>query len=98
MRPLRGVRFEMFGVFTEFVPNERIIDRWSTAVEGSETYSFEREGSGTRLTLSRERRSLWRLSVLDRLLARFEGREDEQALTRLKTRLESDRLESDGGP
>lgn len=89
MRPLRGIRFEIFGVFTEFVPNKRIVDRWSMALEGTETYGFEREGSGTRMTLSRERRSLWRLRILDRLVDQVEGREDERALTKLKQRMES---------
>jgi uncharacterized protein YndB with AHSA1/START domain len=89
MRPLRGIRFEIFGVFTEYEPNQRIVDRWSMALEGTETYGFEREGSGTRMTLSRERRSLWRLKILDRLLDQVEGREDQRALTRLKQRMES---------
>ena len=39
IKPLPGVRFECFGVFTEFVPNKRIVDKWSLALEGSETYS-----------------------------------------------------------
>ena len=51
LKPLPGVRFECFGVFTEFVPNKRIVDKWSMALEGTETYTFDTEGSGTRVTL-----------------------------------------------
>lgn len=89
MRPMRGVRFEIFGVFTEFEVNRRIVDRWSMAIEGTETYRFEPEGAGTRFTLSRQRRSVWRLGLLDGLVSRLEGREDERVLGRLKDRLES---------
>ena len=89
MKPLPGVRFEIFGVFTEFVPNQRIVDRWSLALEGTETYTFDAEGPGTRVTLGRQRRSLWRLRLLDALVDRFEGPEGEQALTRLKKLMES---------
>ena len=89
LRPLPGVRLECFGVFTEFVPNQRIVDKWSLALEGSETYTFDAEGSGTRVTLRRDRRSIWRLRLLDRLVDRFEGRENEQFLGRLKKFMES---------
>ena len=89
MKPLPGVRFEIFGVFTEFVPNRRIVCTWSRAFEGSETYSFDAEGSGTRVTLQRTRRSFWRLRPVDALVDRFEGRENEQFLGRLKDFMES---------
>lgn len=89
MKPLPGIRFECFGVFTEFVPNQRIVDKWSLALEGTETYTFDAEGSGTRVTLGRQRRSLWRLRLLDTLVDRFEGPESEQALVRLKKLMES---------
>lgn len=58
-RKLPGVRYECFGVFTEFVPNKRIVGRWSLAIEESETYTFDTEGSGTRLTIQARPRSLW---------------------------------------
>ena len=89
LKPMPGVRYECFGVFTEVVPNERIVDRWSMALEGTETYLFERVGPGTRLTLQRRRRSIWRLRPLDALVDRFEGPQNEQVLLRLKRYLES---------
>jgi len=67
MKPLPGLRFELFGVFTEFVANERIVDKWSLALEGDETYLFDAEGSGTRVSIGRHRRSVWRLWPLDKL-------------------------------
>lgn len=89
LQPLPGVRFECFGVFTEFVPNQRIVDKWSMALEGTETYTFASEGSGTRLTLERQRRFIWKLGLLDRLVQQVEGREDARALERLKEHMES---------
>ena len=89
MKPLPGVRFEIFGVFTEFVPNKRIVDKWSMAFEGTETYAFDPEGSGTRLTLGRQRQSFWRLRLLDKLVDQVESLEDERFLERLKELMES---------
>lgn len=73
LKPLPGVRFECFGVFTEFVPNKRIVDKWSMALEGTETYTFDTEGSGTRVTLERQRRFIWHLGLLDTLVDQVEG-------------------------
>ena len=89
MKPLPGVRFECFGVFTEFVPNKRIVDKWSMALEGTETYTFDAERSGTRVTLQHQRRSFWRLRLLDKLVDQAEGRENERALELLKELMES---------
>lgn len=89
LKPLPGVRYECFGVFTEFVPNERIVDKWSLSLEGSETYTFDTEGSGTRVTLQRDRRSIWRVKLLDKLVDQAEGRESERFLERLKELMES---------
>ncbi|HCU95079.1 MAG TPA: hypothetical protein DHU96_21165 [Actinobacteria bacterium] len=80
-------------MFTEFVPNKRIVDKWSLALEGSETYTFDAEGSGTRLTIQTHPRSFWRLWLLDKLVDRFEGRENERVLGRLKKF-----MEATGGP
>jgi uncharacterized protein YndB with AHSA1/START domain len=89
IKPLPGVRYECFGVFTEFIPNKRIVDKWSLAIEGSETYTFDAEGSGTRLTIQCHRQSFWRLRLFDKLVDRFEGRENEQVLVRLKKFMEA---------
>jgi uncharacterized protein YndB with AHSA1/START domain len=89
MKPVPGVRFECFGVFTEFVPNKRIVDKWSLSLEGTETYLFDAEGTGTRVTLQRKRRSIWALRPLDMLVDHLEGPENEQLLVRLKQHLEA---------
>ncbi|HET7660315.1 MAG TPA: hypothetical protein VFK66_07985 [Oryzihumus sp.] len=73
----------------EFVANERIVDTWSLALEGTETYTVGAEGSGSRVTLQRRRRSFWRLRLLDTLADRFEGPESERFLVRLKQLMES---------
>jgi hypothetical protein len=95
LKPLPSVRYECFGVFTEFVPDKRIVDKWSLALEGSETYTFDAEGSGsgTRLTIQTHPRSFWRLWPLDKLVGRFEGRENERVLAKLK-----DFMEASSGP
>ncbi len=89
LKPLPGVRYECFGVFTEFVPNKRIVDKWSLALEGSETYTFDAERSGTRLTIQVHPQSFWRLWPLDKLVARVQGRENERALAKLKDLMEA---------
>ena len=90
MKAVPGVRFEPFAVCTEFVPNKRIVDRWSLPFYGSYTYSFEAEGLGTRVTLQRHPRSVWRLRPLDRLVDQFEGPSNDRFLGLLKKRMESE--------
>jgi uncharacterized protein YndB with AHSA1/START domain len=89
IKALPGVRYQCFGVFTEFVPNKRIVDKWSLALEGSETATFDAEGSGTRMTLQCHRQSFWRLWPLNKLADRFEGQESERALAKLKEFMEA---------
>ena len=57
-----------FDVCTEFVPNQRITDTSSSSLEGTWTYLFEPEGSGTKLTVEKRGRSFWRIPPLERLL------------------------------
>lgn len=89
MKPLPGVRFEPFAVCTEFVPNQRIVDRWSLPFYGTYTYTFDAEGSGTRVTLQRHPRGLWRRWPLDKLVDQFEGPSNEKFLGKLKEFMES---------
>lgn len=84
MKPLPGVRFECFAVCTEFVPNKRIVETWSLNYYGTYTYTFDAEVSGTRVTLQRHPRSLWRLRLLDRLMDQMENRSNEKFLGRVK--------------
>lgn len=64
---LPGGRAEFFGVYTEFVPNRRIVEKYSLAFEGTWTHTFDPEGSGTRVTVHRHPRSFWRLGLFDKL-------------------------------
>jgi hypothetical protein len=82
--PLRGVN-----VFTEFRPNERITDRSSSSLEGTWTYSFAAEGSGTTVTLENHGAGFWRFPPLAWLLDRIAVEGHAQVMARVKARLES---------
>ncbi len=85
---IAGVSIEGFNVFTEFVPDRHITDWSSSSLEGTWTYSFEPEGSGTKLTVENRGRSFWRLPPLERLLDRVAAKTHEPRFARLKTMLE----------
>ncbi len=86
---LPGGRAEFFGVYTEFVPNERIVEKHSLAFEGIWTHTFAPEGSGTRVTVHRHPRSFWRLGPFDKLVDLREGPASEQYLAKLKSVMEA---------
>ncbi len=65
--PIPGLHIESFDVYTEFVPNKRITDWSSLAFAGTQTTSFEPEGSGTKLTVETRPRSFWRIPLLREL-------------------------------
>lgn len=85
---IAGVSIEGFNVFTEFVPDRHITDRSSSSLEGTWTYSFEPEGSGTKLTVENQVRSFWRLPPLERLLDWVAAKTHEPRFARLTTMLE----------
>ena len=90
MRLLPGLRWEGFGVFTEFVPNKRITDRSSESFIGTWTYTFEPEGSGTRVTAQRHPVSSRALRPIDRLIDRvFRQHAEKREFTTLKALLET---------
>lgn len=82
-----GVPIAGFNVFTEFVPDERITDRSSRAFEGTWTYTFEPEGSGTRLTYENCPASFWRIAPLRSLLDRATAKTHEPVMARMQGRL-----------
>lgn len=86
---IAGLPVEGFGVFTEFVPNRRIVDRSSRSFEGTWTYSFEPDGPGTRLTVTNESGSLWRLPLLSALMDRAAARTHAERITRIKSLVEA---------
>ena len=60
----------------------------SLAFEGTWTYTFAAEGSGTRLTMHGEPRSFWRRWPFSRLVDRIERLGFERYLPRLRELLE----------
>ena len=85
---IAGLSLEGFNVFTEFIPNLRITDRSSSSLEGTWTYTFEPDGSGTKLTVDNQVGSFWRLPLLERLLDRMTAKTHEPLFARLKALLE----------
>ena len=86
---LPGGRAEFFGVYTEFVPNKRIVEKYSLAFEGTWTHSFAPEGSGSRVSVQRHPRSFWRLGLFDKLVDFREGPASERYLAKLKKVMEA---------
>lgn len=84
-----GVPVQGFDVFTEFVPNRRITDRSSLALEGTWTYTFAPEGAGTRLTLRNRSAGLWRLPLVERLVDALAVAGHRPVLAELKARVEA---------
>jgi hypothetical protein len=85
-----GVPVEGFNVFTEFLPNRRITDRSSLSFEGTWTYDFAPEGTGTRVTLRNRSGGLWRLPLLERVMDALAVSGHRPVLATLKARLEAD--------
>jgi len=83
-----GIPVEGFDVFTEFVPNQRIIDTSSSSLEGTWTYLFEPEGSGTKLTVENRVRSFWRIPLFETLFDWLTAKTHDPRFARLKATLE----------
>lgn len=94
---LAGVPVEGFDVFTEFLPNERITDRSSLALEGTWTYAFAPEGTGTRVTLRNRSGGPWRLPLLEQLVDALAVAGHRPVLARVKARLEAGAGPHSGG-
>ena len=85
---IAGLPLEGFDVFTEFVPDRLIRDMSSSALEGTWTYRFEPEGSGTRLTIESRMRSFWRFRPLEQILDRMAAKTHGPRFERMKEVLE----------
>ncbi len=92
---MAGVPVEGFDVFTEFVPDQRITDRSSLSLEGTWTYTFTPEATGTRLTLRNRATGLWRLPLLERLVDALAVAGHRPVLARLKAKLEAERVRAE---
>ncbi|MGE5290510.1 MAG: hypothetical protein ACM3ML_25635 [Micromonosporaceae bacterium] len=84
-----GFRIKGSGVFTEFIPNQRIRDMTSPSFEGSWAYLFQAEDSGMRLTLEHFPGSFGRIPLLGRLAERLGSKGHARVLSKLKARMEA---------
>jgi Polyketide cyclase / dehydrase and lipid transport len=87
--PIPGIRIEAFGVFTEFIPNQRITDKSSLSLAGTLTFSFEPEGSGMKLTMESHPRSFWRIPPLKELAEWIMARRHKRYMSALKAKMEA---------
>lgn len=74
--------------FTRFIPNDLIRDESSCSIEGTWTYRFEPEGTGTRVTIENEQTSFWRVPPLRQLMEYLAGQGHKPMLAALKARFE----------
>lgn len=87
--PIPGLRLESSGVFTDFIPNRRITDRSSLSLAGTLTFSFEPEGSGTKLTMESQPRSFWRIPPLINLAKWMLVKRHRRYMSALKRKMEA---------
>ena len=86
---IAGIPVEGFDVVTDFVPNKHITEKSSNAMVGTWDYTFEPEGSGTKLTMEHHSRSVWALPPLKNLMDYTTTRLNRSTfIPRLKARLE----------
>ncbi len=84
-----GIPFDAFSVYTDFVPNEHITEKSSSALVGTWDYSFEPEGTGTKVTMEHHSRSFWGIPPLSTLGDVLTARMNASYMRRVKERLES---------
>ncbi len=85
-----GIPIEGFEVFTDFVPNKHITEKSSNAMVGNWEYTFEPEGSGTKVTLEHRQRSLWALPPLKNLMDFAMPRMSRSFIEAVKAELEAE--------
>lgn len=71
-------------------PQQDHTDRSSSGLEGTWSYAFEPDGTGTRVTVKNEMSPLWRLPILEHLLDRVTARTHGPRFARAKAMLESE--------
>jgi hypothetical protein len=86
---MAGIRFEMFDVLTDVVPNRRITSKSSSAMVGTWTYTFEPEDTGTRLTMEHQAGSFWRLPLLRDVVDMVTSRANASYMPKAKARIEA---------
>ncbi len=95
---IAGVPFEMFDVLTDVVPNRRITSKSSSATVGTWKYTFDPEGTGTRLTMEHESASFWRLPLLRNVADMVASRANASYMPEVKARIEAEARKPKGVP
>ncbi len=86
---IAGISFENFSVYTDVVPNKHISEKSSSAIVGTWDYTFERDGTGTKVTMEHHSRSLWNMPLLRNLGDVVASRMNESFMRRAKDRIEA---------
>ena len=88
---MAGMRFEGTSEDTEFIPNQRLVSKTSGGVESTQTWTFQPEASGTRVTFTVE--YTVPIPVLGKLaeaiIVRMNDHEGDLVLSNLKARMET---------
>ncbi|NIM05420.1 MAG: hypothetical protein GTN65_07365, partial [Armatimonadetes bacterium] len=86
---MAGVRLEGASETTEYAPNERIVVRSKGGIESTLAYDYQREGDGTRLTVSVDYKIPIPLvgKLAESFILKLNEREAETVLGNLKDRL-----------
>ena len=85
-----GIPLTGFEVFTDFVPNKHITEKSSNAMVGTWDYTFEPEGSGTKVTMEQHRRSVWALPPFKNLMDFAMPRMSRSFIEAVKAELETE--------
>jgi uncharacterized protein YndB with AHSA1/START domain len=86
---MAGIPMRGFSVYTEFVPNERIVERDARAIVGEWKYTFAPEGTGTRLTMEHRQRSVFALPLVTNLVDYVTPRLSTRFVEALRAKLET---------
>ena len=84
-----GIPFDTFSVFTDVVRNKHITEKSSSAIVGTWDYTFEAEGTGTKVTMEHHSRSFWGLPLLSNVGDVVTARLSQSYMARLKDRIEA---------
>jgi hypothetical protein len=82
------VPIEGFQVYTDVVPNKHITEKSSRAMVGTWDYTFEPEGTGTKLTMDHHSRSLWGIPPLSTLMEFVRPRMTESFVRQVRDHIE----------
>ena len=85
-----GIPVEGLDVVTDLVPNKRITSKSSRAMVGTWDYTFEPEGTGTRLTMEHRSRSFWQLPLLRSVMDMGTSRMNASYTAKLKAAIEAE--------